>query len=135
MDAIDMRQFLVSLSRGRESPRMFTDDLEMLAEYVARERDPMSVGDMFEPEPELGHGISAQLGTWANPPQPEREDLSKQLGRHDAEMLENSATVPLSERLGRHPTNELTVQQLEALEQAEEIERKMQKAMSLGMSV
>ncbi len=135
-DAIDMRQFLVSLSRGREEPRMFTDDLEMLADCVARVRDPMSVGDMFELEPERAHGMSRHLGSWKMNPQPKREALSAQLGNHAARNFERSVAAPLSGRLGTQPTGvDTATQECEAPEQVEESELKKRREMALGLSI
>ena len=49
--ASDVRQFLVSVSRGRKEPKLYTDDLEKLREYVARERESLMAVDLFREHP------------------------------------------------------------------------------------
>jgi ATP-dependent exoDNAse (exonuclease V) alpha subunit len=60
--AIDMNQFYVSLSRGRERVHVYTDDIEELREKVARVRERELATEMVaEREPEKVHRQEMEL--------------------------------------------------------------------------
>jgi conjugative relaxase-like TrwC/TraI family protein len=46
--ASDLRQFLVSVSRGRKGVKLYTDDLEKLREFVSRERESLLATEVFQ---------------------------------------------------------------------------------------
>lgn len=48
--AIDMRQFYVSMSRGRKGSKLYGDDLELVEEYASRRRERPMAMEVLEPE-------------------------------------------------------------------------------------
>ena len=50
--ASDLRQFLVSITRGRREPQLYTDSLERLRELISRERENLMTMDLFQENPD-----------------------------------------------------------------------------------
>lgn len=65
--ASDMKQFLVSLSRGSKGVKIYTHDIDALRDYVSRERESLMASELFRSEPELESrelaDASTRLGT------------------------------------------------------------------------
>jgi len=51
--ASDMKQFLVSISRGSKGVKIYTDDIELLRDYVSRERESLMASELFRTGPEV----------------------------------------------------------------------------------
>ena len=86
--AIDLTEFLVSISRGSKGLKMYTDDLELLRENVSQVRERLMAtelvhGQSEEKAPEKSRGMtSAQLGRLETGKGPERElTISERLGK------------------------------------------------------
>lgn len=56
--ASDARQFLVSITRGREGVKLYTEDRELLRELVTRERQRPMASELFREQ-----ASSQRLGT------------------------------------------------------------------------
>lgn len=134
--ASDIRQFLVSLSRGRKGVKIYTDSLERLREYVSRERTPLMASELFreparEEAPEQSRGSSVWLGTRPEPPPPGPLPLSKHLGQHTEKSLEVEDVEPLAKQLGQRGAEEITHDLSEAMEQLPEMEREIEMDISI----
>lgn len=119
-EASDIQQFLVSISRGRNGYKLYSDDLETLRDYISRERKPMMASELFREDsqaqaPEQNRGSSVWLGMTPDPgPEPQVEKV-----------------VALSEQLGAKPAMEATPE-WEAMMQRE-MEQRRVRALSLSL--
>lgn len=116
--ASDLKQFLVSTTRGREAVKIYPDDIELLLENVSRRRDRMMAMELFsedtrEKEETRGMGSSKWLGQCPKLPQPQREQ------ERSAEHLGQRGTETISQGLG------------ERMEQVANREREMDMEISL----
>lgn len=134
--ASDIQQFLVSLSRGSKGVKIYTDDLELLREYVSRERKTLMATELFreparEETPEQSRGSSVWLGTQPEPAPPDPLPLSKHLGQHAEQSLEVEVVEPLAEQLGQHPAGEMPHELRQAMNRVPEMEREIEMEISL----
>ena len=87
--ASDMRQFLVSISRGRKGSKLYTDSLERLREMVAYERNSPMATELFQEQPTAKREDAVA----------ERERLAVALGRLNA--MEMAKAAELESGLGK----------------------------------
>jgi hypothetical protein len=81
--ASDMRQFLVSISRGRKGSKLYTDSLERLREMVAYERNSPMATELFQEQPTAKREDAVA----------ERERLAVALGRLNAMEMAKAAEM------------------------------------------
>ena len=102
--ASDAKQFYVSVSRGRQGVKIYTDDIEALRENVARVRErPMAMEIVPQPEK-----TSERLGAEPEmkvemPVKPIQREETKEAAALPVAQ-EKSESIPLAKHLGEEPT-------------------------------
>ncbi len=93
--ASDLKQFCVSVSRGRENFEIYTDDIELLIENVSQVRERPMAMEMVSEERK-----DKRL-------EPECEKLAKNLGKSDDEDMEAEVEKALQNEIELNEEHEL----------------------------
>jgi conjugative relaxase-like TrwC/TraI family protein len=96
MGATDLRQFLVSISRGRKRAKLYTNSIEWLRERVAYERKTMMATELMRSHREKRQAESSA---------PEKAPLAAKLGKGHTPIKQKMETEMKSPP-GRHPVVE-----------------------------
>jgi len=84
LGATDAKQFYVSVSRGREGMKLYTDSIDILRENVSRRRERLMAIDLVEkgePIPEVHHQTARFLGTQEFKEQPRESKQEMQVNQ------------------------------------------------------
>jgi hypothetical protein len=130
--ASDMKQFYVSVTRGREEVKIYTDDIELLMEKVSRVRKRPMATEVLSGSSKQGReatveNTSAMLGEWHV-----MED-----GLHRENPAPEKTTAKTSASVGKYDGRELMAEMDAKIEKmlSEKKEREMRRAKQMAMGM